>query len=117
MAFQSNAFQNNAFQISGSGSVNYVLALDAGTYTISGQDATFTFSRSLPLDAGAYSISGQDAILAYVPGTPTVDYILICDAGSYFISGQDAVLTFSGAPTATPIYYNIAMFGIGPLHG
>lgn len=50
---------------------------------------------TLACDAGSFTISGQDATLVYAPGTRA--YTLACDAGSFVISGQAANLVWSGA--------------------
>lgn len=43
----------------------YTLTADAGSYTLTGQSATFTFARALSADAGAYTFTGQDAQFVY----------------------------------------------------
>jgi hypothetical protein len=62
------------------------LALDAGSFTVTGTDATFPRARILSLDAGSYAITGTAATLAR-------GLFLSLDAGSYTISGTAATLS------------------------
>jgi len=66
-----------------------VLQADAGALTIAGQNATLKAGRVLKADAGALTITGQDATLTY---TPVGAFTLQADAGALTITGQDAVL-------------------------
>lgn len=79
-------------------SVNYSLTADAGTYALTGVDAGLTFARRLLADAGSYSLMGIDATLVYVPGGGA--YTLTADTGAYSLTGNDAGLTFARSMTA-----------------
>lgn len=48
-------------------STSYVLSCSTGTYTYTGQTATFSVTRVLTADTGSYSYTGQTANLVYVP--------------------------------------------------
>lgn len=50
---------------------------------------------SLALDAGSYSLTGRDVTLTYVPAGGTA-YSLSLDAGSYALTGRSVTLTWSG---------------------
>jgi len=65
--------------------VAYSLLCDAGSYSLSGQNALLKYGRSLTCAAGAYALTGQNALLK-------VAHKLICSAGSYSLSGQIALL-------------------------
>lgn len=60
----------------------YTLPLDAGSYTLTGQDVTFVVTRVIPLDAGSYTLTGQDPTLVKL-------LVMTVDAGSYTLTGQD----------------------------
>lgn len=68
-----------------SGATAYTLVCDAGSYTLSGQNATLIKTSILVADAGAYTLTGQDATLIKTS-------VLSCDAGSFALTGQDATL-------------------------
>lgn len=68
--------------------IAYTLTGDAGSYTIAGQDATFTVAYALAGDAGAYTLAGQDA--TFTVTTASTAYTLDGEAGAYVIAGQDA---------------------------
>ena len=70
------------------GGATYTLALDAGSYTLTGQAATLAASRLLSLDAGSYTVTGQDVELL-------ASRLLALDSGSYTLTGQDATLTYN----------------------
>ena len=48
----------------------YSLALDAGSYTLTGRDVGTSFGRSLALDAGAYNLTGRIVGLTWSGETP-----------------------------------------------
>jgi hypothetical protein len=56
---------------------------------------------TLACDAGSFTISGQDATLVYTPGATPTAYTLACEAGAFVISGQAANLVWSGANRQT----------------
>jgi hypothetical protein len=66
---------------------NKTLAIDAGSYSVTGQDVTLAHAWVVPVDAGSYSVAGQDVTLTHTAGA-TLD----ADAGSYAITGQDVSL-------------------------
>jgi phage gp45-like len=63
------------------------IAVDAGSYAVTGQDVTLTHAWVVAVDAGSYSVTGQDVTLTHTAGA-TLD----ADAGSYAITGQDVAL-------------------------
>lgn len=81
---------------SGGGPTAYTLTCDAGSFTLSGQDATLTKTSILVADAGSFSLTGQDATLA-------LGRVLTAEAGSYALTGQDAGLTLTPAAEAPRI--------------
>ena len=103
-AFQNDAFQNDAFQTT-AGALSYSLTCDAGSFSLTGQDATLNLARRLICDAGSYFLTGQDATLNYASGR--FDYSLTCDAGAYTLTGQDANLVYSGQTGLPQQIYNL----------
>jgi hypothetical protein len=93
----------------------YTLSAEAGSYTVTGSDATLqrTGASSLTCDAGSYAVTGGNATLTYTSGgiTGTGDltapaaegegegtvggtaYSLSVDAGSYAVTGSNATTT------------------------
>jgi hypothetical protein len=72
---------------------NTVIALPA-TYTLTGQDVTFTLSniaKTLTAAAGVFTFTGQDATLAQRA------FAVGAASGSFTLTGQTAALTFGGA--------------------
>lgn len=98
-----------------SGGTSYTLAADAASFTLSGQDAGLTATRTIAGDAGSFALAGQDAGL-YVGRKITGDagafaftgqdadlvytqpgvYTLAADAGAFALDGQDAALIYGG---------------------
>ena len=64
------------------------MAADAGTLTLTGHDAALTHGYVLAADAGTLTLTGQDADLTYTPASIT--YTLTADAGTLTLTGQDA---------------------------
>lgn len=62
--------------------VGRLLTLDSGSYSITGSDLTFLRTYVLPVDSGTYSITGNDVGLL-------VGRILSLESGSYSITGGD----------------------------
>ncbi len=63
------------------------ISLEAGSFTVSGQDAGLRRGRVLRADAGSYALDGAAATL--LPQRR-----VSAEAGSYSLSGQDAALTY-----------------------
>jgi hypothetical protein len=82
-------FDADLLDIAG-GPTAYTLTADAGSFTLSGQDANLTIGRILTADAGAFTLSGQDAALS-------VGRVITADAGAFTLTGQDATLTVTPA--------------------
>jgi hypothetical protein len=64
---------------------SYSLALGAGSYAVTGQNAALTIGRNLALASGTYTITGRNATLTY---TSSGVYTLALGSGSYAISGN-----------------------------
>jgi hypothetical protein len=106
-----------------------VLTAAQGTYTLTGQDATFvvtmpaaqgsytlsgqaaTFAIAMPAAVGSYSVTGQDATFAVVmpaaQGTYTLSgqsatfaVVMPAAQGSYILTGQNATFIAAGRITA-----------------
>lgn len=76
------------------GGLSYTLVCEYGTYTITGSD---TYSAtSVSLDGGTYTISGQDVTFIFSQGAQV--YNLLCEFGIYEVTGRSAGLVWSGAP-------------------
>lgn len=74
----------------GGGPTAYTLTADAGSFTLSGQDAGFVVGRILTADAGSFALTGQDAALR-------IGRVITADAGAFVLTGQDATLTVTPA--------------------
>lgn len=99
------------------GSTAYSLTADYGSYSLTGQDATFAYvpgatNYSLLGAFGSYSLAGQAATFSYVAGPAS--YALTADVGSYSLNGRDAGLSY--APGAGS-YSLTAEFGSYSLSG
>jgi hypothetical protein len=80
--------------IVGSGSTSYNLSLSKGTYTLSGKDATLTFSAgainySISASKGTYALSGKDANFQ-------VGKSIASEKGVYTLTGKNANLIYGG---------------------
>jgi hypothetical protein len=75
---------HNAFAVYAD-ATGFTLATDAGSYALTGVDASLEYGFALDTAAGSYSVSGVDVTLQ-------LDIPLAVDAGSYSVSGVDATL-------------------------
>lgn len=66
---------------------------EAGSYSISGQDAGLELGAAVDAESGSYSVSGQDANLEHAA-------LVGAEAGSYVVTGSDAGALFSAAVAA-----------------
>lgn len=73
---------------------SYTLTADQGTYTLTGGDAYV--DTQLTAEQGSYTLSGQDATLTV--STPAVAYLLTADQGSYILTGMINTMIWSGQP-------------------
>ncbi len=89
------------FDVGGGGGPTYTLTCDAGSYSLTGTDATLTVGRTIDCDAGSYAVTGTDAAL-------TVGRTIDCDAGSYAVTGTDAALTVGRTIVAEAGSYTVA---------
>jgi hypothetical protein len=64
----------------------YTLTAGAGSFVITGQDATLKITRRLVAEAGSFTLTGQAASLK-------ITRRLVAEAGSFILTGQDATLT------------------------
>jgi hypothetical protein len=64
-----------------------LLECGAGSYTITGGDASFIYDQVLQGNAGSYTLTGNDAGLDY-------DQLLNCEAGSYTLTGNDCTFLY-----------------------
>lgn len=106
------------------GGTAYTLALDTGSYSITGQSILAPVTLSLNLDTGSYNITGQDVSLLQegsyrlnleagtyniVSEEPNVGISMILEAGTYTITGntvrlvssQDPVIISKSQPTVS----------------
>ena len=95
---------SDAYYITGAPAFNIAnrdpLALDAGSYSITGVDADLLKTKQLQVDAGSYSITGVDANFALTRSVQAV-------AGSYSITGVDAELDVARAVDLVAGNYSI----------
>jgi hypothetical protein len=79
----------------------YVLDADTGSYTVSGTDAALSKGLTVGADAGSYAVSGTDAGLEH-------DKQVTADAGSYSVSGTDAGLYYGFVVSADAGSYSVS---------
>jgi hypothetical protein len=78
------------YSITGSDALaDFELDSDQGTYTLTGQDAALRKTTIMSCAAGSYAISGQDA--TFVIGSTA--RVMSADYGAYAITGSNATLT------------------------
>ena len=65
----------------------YVLTASAGSYTLTGKAATLAKNSALSASAGSYSLTGKSATLLK-------NSALSANTGSYTLTGQDATFTY-----------------------
>ena len=80
------------------GGTAYSLTCVAGSYAVTGQTATFTYTAgqanyALTCNVGSYAVTGKNAILTWNHGN--VNYVLTCAVGSYAVTGQAATFTYT----------------------
>jgi hypothetical protein len=78
----------------------FTLALDAGSYNLTGQDPGLTSARSMALDTGAYNLTGNGVDFS-------VGRIIYLDAGSYSVTGNDPTLTSARSIALDAGAYNV----------
>ena len=98
-----------------SGGGSFTLTADAGTFTLSGQNAGLLAGRSVAASQASFALSGQNAglifnrsVIASVgsfslsgqDATLTRSFVVVGGAGSFSVSGQDAALLTSRTITA-----------------
>ena len=73
-------------------SINYAVAGDSGSYSVTGQDATIAYAAAymLTADSGAYSLAGQTADI-------TQGFALSAEFGTYSLTGQDATIFYAAS--------------------
>lgn len=86
-------FRPRRFFVPATISQAYQLTADAGTVSLTGQDASLLADRLLTAEAGSVTLSGQDAALL-------AGRLLTAAAGSLSLSGQDVTLLVSRLLTA-----------------
>lgn len=77
-----------------------------GTYILSGQDVLFSYGKTIAIAFGSYALTGVDAILAFGRG-------ILLSFGSYALTGFD--LTFSKAISAALQSGSYILMGIDAL--
>jgi len=73
---------------------------NAGSYTITGYDASFRYNHAIQAAAGAYVLTGSDANL-------TIGHILTGDAGAYALTGYSTTLIHNEVIYAGSWAFNI----------
>jgi hypothetical protein len=79
---------------------------DAGSYTITGYDASFRYDHAIQAAAGAYVLTGSDASL-------TVSHILTGDAGAYALTGYSTTLIHNEVIYAGSWAFNLTGYDAG----
>lgn len=99
-----------AIKPSAGGGATYTLTAEAGSFSISGTDASLLVGRSIEAAAGSYSITGTDAGLLK-------GYSLNAEAGSYSVTGTDAALSYGRALAAEAGSFSLSGTDASLLHG
>lgn len=108
---------------------NYQLVCDAGSFSLSGQNASFVYNQALSGGAGSYTITGGSATFVYNQviyagafnfqwtgnsADLNVSHKLYAEAGSFALTGQDATflkpITLLGESGAFSFVGNNASF-------
>lgn len=71
------------------GGTAYSLSLDAGSYALTGRNVGLTSARSIGIDAGSYALTGRNV-------TFNVTLSMLLDSGAYNLTGRSVTLTWSG---------------------
>jgi hypothetical protein len=72
----------------GGGGPTYTLTADSGTFSYTGGDASFVFTRKLAADSGTFAYTGGAAGLAF-------NRVLSAESGTFAYTGGDATLTYT----------------------
>lgn len=98
-AFSEAPFSDSQSSQSAGTPTAHVLVAESGSYTLSGQDATFIHSsgatsHTLTGESGSYTLTGQDATFIHTVGTQ--NHVLVGESGSYVLTGQEATFLING---------------------
>ena len=74
---------------------HYTLSLEAGIYSLTGTNAGLTSARTMACNAGSYTLTGTNADFYRA-------LVMACEAGSYALTGTD--VTFTIQPGYTEVY-------------
>lgn len=78
----------------GGGGATYALTAMAGSYTVTGADATLKVARTLPVANGSYNLSGTSVLLRR-------GYPMTVQVGAYTLTGQNILLTHGYSTTVS----------------
>ena len=84
----------------------YTLAMDQGSFALTGQDVGLIASRLLAMDYGSFSLTGQDVTLL-------VSRLLSMDQGTYSLTGQDVGLFAARLLTIDQGFYTLTGQDVG----
>ena len=84
---------------------NYILTLDSGNYSLTGQDATLTQSNRMPIEPGNYTLTGT-AINFAESGQNPVNHVMSLDSGNYGLTGNNATLKLDSQISTETGNYN-----------
>lgn len=107
--FSTYPFSSAPFSDAGQGKA-YTLSCDAGSYTLTGNAATFTIARTLSAGSGSYVYTGYAASL-------NKNYVLQSSNGSYSINGQNVSFTRHYEISASNGSYTISGQNAGLVYG
>jgi len=102
-ANSTNGGNNTGWVFSAPGAgINYTLSCTKGTYSYTGQTATFTYTAgqtnyTLTCAVGSYAVTGKAATFTYTAGQ--TNYTLTCAVGSYAVTGKAATFTYTAGQT------------------
>jgi hypothetical protein len=85
--------------------IGRMVSADAGSYTLTGTDASLQRGLLVAADAGSYVLSGADAELSILAAG---DYQVNAESGSYSLSGTDAELAIGREVTAEAGSYELS---------
>lgn len=103
--------------VSAGGGANNTLTGDSGSYTYTGNAASFQVTRALDGAVGSYTLTGNTGTFSYIPGAGSIPYTLSGATGAYAYTGNAATFrvghSLSGATGAYAYSGNAATFKVG----
>jgi len=92
----------------------YEMVAAYGAYSLVGESIHFLLARTLGLGYGTYTLTGEDVTLTYTPSGPT--YTLSLAQGSYVLTGETVQLVISRKLVLVPGSYILTGEAVGLIY-